>query len=374
MFRIRALTVAASIALGSAAAAQPPKPGDDPIKSVDHRIKHKTNVPGFEGQEFELFVRERVPVKPNGEAVVCIHGLNIPGTPVFDLPHRGYSWLRYLADHGYRAYAVDMTGYGGSTRPAPMNDPRNLTGLDRIVVKVGGSERPYPYSMTTADSDLHDIDEAVEFVRRQAKVEKVHLIGTSLGGGRSLVYAAKHPEKVGRIVIQGWGIAVPVDSKPDKFPEPGSPVNVTTERGFKAKWELMARRKGQVEPGVMDVVWKDMQDSDPEGAKWGPGVMRAPNVTLYGWNKAVWEGVKSPILLVHGQYDPLDPLHDGLYKLLHNVDKVNLTFDGVSHVPMWETGKERLFAASVEWLAKATFDGRAAGEVGVGVDGKVKWK
>ncbi|HJZ56153.1 MAG TPA: alpha/beta fold hydrolase [Gemmataceae bacterium] len=358
----------------AASPAQPPRPADDPIKSVDHRIRHKTNVPNFEGQEFELAVRERVPVKPNGEAVLCLHGLSIPGTVVYDLPHRDYSWLRYLADRGYRAYSVDMTGYGGSTRPPPMNDPHNLDGLDRIVVKVQGRERPYPYTMTSADSDVHDIDEAVEFVRRQAKVERVHLIGTSLGGGRALVYASRHPEKVGRIVVQGWGIGVPVDNKPAKLPDSGSPVTVTTEKGFKAKWELMARRKGQVEPGVMDVVWKGMQDSDPEGAKWGPGVMRSPGIALYGWNKSVWEGIKSPVLLVHGEYDPLDPPGKTLYERLHIVDKVNLTFDGVSHVPYWETGKEHLFAVSVEWIAKGTADGRLAGEATVTTDGRYKWK
>jgi pimeloyl-ACP methyl ester carboxylesterase len=373
MFRISALSLVTSFVLVSSVVADPPKL-DDPIKSVDHRIKHKTNVPGFEGQEFELFVRERVPVKPNGEAVLCLHGLNIPGTVVFDLPQPGYSWLRYLADNGYCAYSVDMTGYGGSTRPAPMNDPKNLTGLDRIAAQVKGDERPYPYSMTTADSDLHDIDEAIEFVRKHANVKTVHLIGTSLGSGRSLVYAAKYPEKIGRIVVQGWGISVEVDSKPAKLPEPGSPVNVTTGSGFKSKWQFMARRRGQVEPGMMDVVWRAMQDSDPVGAKWGPGVMRAPNITLYGWNKAVWKGIQSPVLFVHGEYDPLDPSPTELFKLIEQPKKVNLLFDGVSHVPMWETGKERLFAASVEWLAKATYDGRPAGEVGVSVEGKNTWK
>ncbi len=365
------LTVFAVSVLVATASGQPMK---DPIASVDHRIKHKSAVPGFEGQESELFMRERVPVKPNGEAVLCLHGLNIPGTPVFDLPHRNYSWLRYLAENGYRAYCVDMTGYGGSTRPAPMNDPRNLTGLDRIIVKVPGNDRPYPYELTSADSDLHDIDEAVEFIRREAKVSKIHLIGTSLGGGRSLVYAAKHPDKIARIVIQGWGIGIEIDNKPEKFPTRGSPANVTTEKGFKAKWEIMARRKGQVEPGMMDVVWKAMQDTDPEGAKWGSGVMRAPNITLYGWNKSVWDGIQSPVLLVHGQYDPLDPPGKALYESLRTPDKVNLTFEGVSHIPMWETGKENLFAASVEWLGQAMVDGHRTGEATVTLAGKYAWK
>jgi pimeloyl-ACP methyl ester carboxylesterase len=362
-----------ALALPSAAQ-QPPKPAEDTIRIADHRIKHRTNVPNFEGQEFELFVRERTPVQPNGEAVLCLHGLSIPGTVVFDLPHRDYSWMRSLAERGYRVYAADMTGYGGSTRPPPMNDPRNLSGVDRLVVKVQGNERPYPFTMTTADSDLHDIDEAVEFVRRHAKVERVHLIGTSLGGARVLVYASRHPEKVGRLVVQGWGIAVVVDSKPAKLPEGGSPVTITTEKGFKTKWELMSHRKGQVEPGTPDVVWKAMQDSDPEGAKWGPGVMRSPGLSLYGWNRSVWEGIKSPVLLIHGEYDPLDPAPRALYERLHTVDKVNVLIEGVSHVPMWETGKERLFALSAEWIAKGTADGRMAGDATLTTDGRWKWK
>lgn len=359
------------------AEAQPPKASPDPIKAVDHRVKHKSNVPNYEGQEFELAIRERVPPNPNGEAVLCLHGLTIPGTVMFDLPQPGYSWMRYLAERGYRVYSVDMTGYGGSTRPPPMNDPRNLTGLDRLAVKpgIGKDDRPpYPFTMTTADSDLHDIDTAVDWVRTRANVKRVHLIGTSLGGARTLVYAAKFPAKVGRLVVQGWGIGVAIDNKPAKLPDNGSPVNVTTERGFKNKWELMARRKGQVEPGMPDVVWKAMLATDPEGAKWGSGVMRAPNISLYGWNKTVWEGIKSPVLLIHGEFDPLDPPGKALYEKLHTVDKVNLTFDGVSHVPMWETGKERLFAASEEWIAKGTADGRIAGEVTVGGDGKYRWK
>ena len=40
--------------------AQPPRPAEDPIRSVDHHIKHRTNVPNFEGQEFDLFVVDTI--------------------------------------------------------------------------------------------------------------------------------------------------------------------------------------------------------------------------------------------------------------------------------------------------------------------------
>ena len=35
--------------------------------------------------------------------------------------------MGYLADAGFDVFAMDMTGYGRSTRPAAMNDPCNLS-------------------------------------------------------------------------------------------------------------------------------------------------------------------------------------------------------------------------------------------------------
>ena len=35
--------------------------------------------------------------------------------------------MAYLADAGFDVFSMDTTGYGRSTRPAPMNDPCNLS-------------------------------------------------------------------------------------------------------------------------------------------------------------------------------------------------------------------------------------------------------
>ena len=58
--------------------------------------------------------------------MLFVHGAGTPAEVAFDVPYQDYSWMAYLARAGFDVFSVDMTGYGRSTRPAPMNDPCNL--------------------------------------------------------------------------------------------------------------------------------------------------------------------------------------------------------------------------------------------------------
>src|ERR1700736_5453420 len=49
--------------------------------------------------------------------VIFVHGTTQASESTFDLPLDGFSWMDYLAEHGYDVYLVDLRGYGGSTRP-----------------------------------------------------------------------------------------------------------------------------------------------------------------------------------------------------------------------------------------------------------------
>ena len=49
-----------------------------------------------------------------------------PPAVTFDVPYKDYSWMAYLAEAGFDVFSMEMTGYGRSTRPPPMNDPCNF--------------------------------------------------------------------------------------------------------------------------------------------------------------------------------------------------------------------------------------------------------
>lgn len=103
------------------------------MMTIDRLVAHTSTVPAVKGQKVDLFVREKVPtayVEGNpgsleGRVVLFVHGGYSPATLAFDVPYRDYSSMEFLAYGGYDVFAMDMTGYGRSTRPL-MDDPCNV--------------------------------------------------------------------------------------------------------------------------------------------------------------------------------------------------------------------------------------------------------
>ena len=137
------------------------------IARVDHYVGVKSTVPAMAGQIAQLYVREVVQtdLALRGKArgvVLFVHGAGTPASVAYDVHHSDYSWMRHLAQAGYDVFAMDQTGYGGSTRPAPMNDPCNLAAdLQKLI---GISCAPsYPHVLTNMSSDWNDIDGVVNY-------------------------------------------------------------------------------------------------------------------------------------------------------------------------------------------------------------------
>ena len=179
------------------------------ILSVDHKVTVKSIVPAIAGQSAQIYVRERVAEglkNPAADRVVLfVHGAGTPAEVAFDVPTGDYSWMAYLAKAGFDAFSMDTTGYGRSTRPAPMNDPCNLSEEQQkqFVPKLipAPCKPTYPGQLTTIASDWNDIDAVVDHIRKLRNVQKVSMVAWSLGGPRAGGYAAQHPDKVNRLVL-----------------------------------------------------------------------------------------------------------------------------------------------------------------------------
>jgi pimeloyl-ACP methyl ester carboxylesterase len=359
-----------------------PLRGDDGdrLLTIDHYVRVRSTVPAIAGQPAQLYVRERVlagtALRPAGSAdrvVLFVHGAGTPAEVAFDVPYEDYSWMAYLARAGFDVFAVDMTGYGRSTRPAPMNDPCNLA-KDRqpalIPALLAAPCAPsYPHALTTIASDWDDVGAAVDYVRALRRVERVSLVAWSLGGPRSAGYAARHPQKVHRLVLlaPAYNRGSAADP-PAKLPADGVTFNTQSRAEFDANWDRQVGCPGQVHPAVSNVVWSQMVESDPVGATWGPGVRRAPQTTTWGWTAAAVARTQTPMLMIAGVHDkqvPPERVRE-LYADLGARQKVFVDLGCASHNAMWESNHALLFRASLEWLEKGTVNGSQEGMLRLG--------
>jgi len=92
-----------------------------------------------------------------------------------------------VARDGYDTYALDLRGYGGSTRPPAMSQP---------------PEANAPFART--HEALRDISAAVDFILARRAVKQLTLIGWSWGTTTTAAYAARNPE----VVIADWASAI----------------------------------------------------------------------------------------------------------------------------------------------------------------------
>lgn len=357
--------------------------GDDSTRllTLDHYVAVQSTAPAIAGQTAQLYVREVVlagpalrshaPAQP---VVLFVHGAGTPAEVAFDSSPEGYSWMAYLARAGFDTFAVDMTGYGRSTRPAAMNDACNVAResqsgfMPQLLKAPCAPSRSEPIS--TMASDWHDIDTVVEHLRSLRGVERVSLVAWSQGGPRAGGYAARNPGKVNRLVILAPAYQ---RTGPTEAPRPllavgAAPMTTQSQAEFMANWDRQIGCANQYDSAAAAAIWSDLRESDAVGATWGSGVRRAPQVPTWGFNRQVVATLQTPFLMVVGSHDkqvPPERVHE-LYADLGAKQKVFVELACSSHNAMWEKNRAQLFRLSADWLRDGAVNGLSLGELKLG--------
>jgi pimeloyl-ACP methyl ester carboxylesterase len=352
----------------------PPK--KDTLLVTDRLIRHVSTIPAAAGRPVQMFLREKVLAsvaarKAKPKVVLMIPGGIWPSTVTFDLPYRDYSWMEHLARAGLDVFALDPCGYGYSSRPL-MDDPRNLPPKSRSAIGLDATApSPDPYNLVTTDSETDELDRAVEAIRSLRGVDKVALLGWTGGGTRAGIYAARFPEKVERlIIISSSGYNRHEDGPPAHLPEAGHPVRFETRDHWEGRWRIEA--KDQLEPGISDIVWMQSMETDRLGATWGPGGVRSPSHTYWGFREPVAKRITCPTLVMSGELDNLNPRNADLYAALGTSKKAFLSIADASHFMCWEKQRRVLHKVSAEWFGKGKIAGKAGGKFRADEGGKIK--
>jgi pimeloyl-ACP methyl ester carboxylesterase len=348
------------------------------VLTIDHFVSHVSSAPAAYGETVRLYVRERVAAGValtstsfSRRIVLFVHGASIPSEVGFDARYQDYSWMAYLAQAGLDVFAMDITGFGPSTRPAAMDDPCNAAAASQpvLIPAVLPAACPNTYSgdLTTIGSDQDDIDAVVDYLRSLRHVDRISLVAWSKGGPRVGPYVATHPEKIDSVVMLAPQY-VP-GTPPD--PMPASVMGITSRQRFDALWDMQIGCEDQYDPAIRSSLWPQLLETDPTGATWGSGVYRSPT----GGDGAVYERwgsfasrIDAPVLLISGDNDKI-VLPENVRALYSDIKASHKVFAGLacaSHFAPWETNHLSLFQASAEWLLKQSVNGMSEGELRLG--------
>ena len=269
-----------------------------PAHAVQIETKSFTIPSGEPG--IELFMRNKHPAGVTSfgpdRTLLFVHGATYPAETAFDLPIEGVSMMDLFANAGYDVYLVDVRGYGGSTRPAAMNEPPE-------------NNKP----LVSTDDAIHDYGAALDYILKSRGLDKIDVMGWSWGTSIAGGYTAGHNDKVNRLVLYAplWTF-----KEGARVLAAGSTLGayrLVSKASAKDRWLKDVpedKRADLIPPGVFEA-WADATwATDPEAAKHND-MLRAPNgviqdVTAY-WlvGKPFYDPAKItvPTLLIHAEWD-----------------------------------------------------------------------
>ena len=330
--------------------------GDDGLRTTDYFISHESNDPFYARHSIDpnvlLHVREVVmsgrerTVRQDGKVLVLIHGGTFPGTVAYDTDAGNASLMRHFAGLGWDTFALDLEGFGSSTRPLSMEAPEAFP------------DDPAP---GRTDVTLANVSRVVDFVRDLRGVDKVHLLGWSMGAALEAPrYTIQHPDKVAKLVLfganyQGWGRSEEETSKRvDAYNKEkvrfGYPASIE-------RWASLGTKAEFVDPNIFEAYRIAHLASDPKSGELG-GAIRAPrgrNVDLELDEPHFYAAkITIPTLVIRGEHDTFAKQEDNqaLFDALGSDQKEFVVIPGAGHMLHFEKTNMQFYAALRDFLER----------------------
>lgn len=242
------------------------------LRVTDYFISHTSNEPFYTEQNLDprvsLHVREVVlagrerTVAQDGKILLLIHGFSVPGYVAFDTDYENCSLMRHFARAGWDTFALDLEGFGLSTRPLVMEDPAAF---------------PDSRAPIRGDVTVRDVERVVDFISALRGVEQVHLLGWSLGASvEAPRYAIQYPEKIASLVLQGVTYNNPMSvEEREKSAAEGEAQKVLRSVPSLERWAGLGTKGEFVVPGCFEAHRQALLASDPKSGELG-GAVRVP--------------------------------------------------------------------------------------------------
>ncbi len=243
----------------------------------------------------------KLSIRPES-TIVMVHGATYSSGSLYDVPLGGTSFMEFLADEGFDVFAVDVRGYGLSSRPSELEaDAR----LNPPLVKT--------------ETGLRDLSSAVDFVLALRGLDRLNIFGMSWGGTLAGAYASLNHDVTLKLAVVApqWLSDIPVPLDPGGHLDAYRLVPVADARKRWLDAVPPDARAGLIPEGWFEQWAEASLAEDPWSGGKAPGRLRATNGPIQDV-RDYWRAGKpfyrpsdivSPVLLVHGEWDrdvPID--------------------------------------------------------------------
>ncbi|MDK4742986.1 alpha/beta fold hydrolase [Rhizobium sp. CNPSo 3464] len=236
------------------------------------------------------------------KTIVMVHGATFSSGSLYDVPFNGMSFIDFLAHRGFDVFAVDVRGYGKSTRPPEMQAAPDLNP-----------------PLVATDTGVADFATAIDFVLGLRGLKAVNVFAMSWGGTVAGAYAARNPDKVVKLALLApqWlsDVAIPIDQGGALGSYRLVPVHAALARWLGTAPEYARERL--VPEGWFDLWAALTLSEEPSQADREQGKLRATNGPIQDI-RTYWRAgapyyrpseIRAPVLLLHAEWDidvPLD--------------------------------------------------------------------
>lgn len=279
----------------------------------------------FEGElKVRLFYRSFKTEQPRG-AIVLVHGFG-------EHSGRYLGMAEHFLNQGLNVYALDHRGHGRSEGPR------------------WNPERFEYY--------VEDLKTFIEDIKLKEGVDRVFMLGHSLGGEIALSYALTYPEDLKSLVVSGPGVGMYLS-----IPGLGrTVVNASAARALVPLLDGMARLLPDAPlPGTqIDPALLNHDQANTQAYASDPLVCHEPMKLRFAAESGkamirIWDDVlhfRTPVLILQGEDDVIVPPSEvrRLYEALGIQDKAFIMYEGFYHEIFNELGKERVYEDVDAWL------------------------
>jgi pimeloyl-ACP methyl ester carboxylesterase len=310
----------------------------DEIVFEEHRIQSDTaGVELYIRNKHRSLPRKQLPEK----TIVMVHGATFSSGSLYDVPLGGFSFLDYLAAEGFDVFAVDVRGYGLSTR------------LDEM--QVDGALNP---PLVGTETGVADFAAAVDFVLNHRRLQKVNIFAMSWGGTVAGAFTVRNPGKVVKLAVLApqWvsDNPIPLDMGGHLDCYRLVAVNETKKRWLGAAPD--GARDTLIPDGWFEAWAGATLAEDPWSSDKAPGRLRATNGPIQDIRDYWAAGrpfynpsdIKVPVLLVHGEWDydvPLDRAVAYFSELRSAPYRRWVEIGEATHMVLLEKNRRQAFAA-----------------------------